>query len=308
MPHRQFSNREAGFKKMLHFIDQYAKYHSIEGTWLFCLEHTGLYVLPICSFLQQHALNYVLQSALVIQRSLGIRRGKTDRLDAADITRYAFLHQQDLRPSYLPSERLLEIKHLLAFRARLIKSKNSFSVAAKEIAEFSKATSQVLPSSDQLCSQIIAMIKDVEKQILVLIRASPQLRALFDLITSVKGVGLIVGAHLLVYTNGFTAFQCPRQFACYIGIAPFPHRSGGAIKRPDRVSHLANKKLKTIISSGALSARRWDKQLNAYFERKVGEGKNPFLVQNNIKNKFVQRIFAVVKRGTPYCELHQHLA
>ena len=51
-----------------------------------------------------------------------------------------------------------------------------------------------------------------------------------------------------------------------------------------------------------------DKGLKAYYERRLAEGKNKFSIQNAIRNKFVHRIWAVVKRGTPYVELSQFRA
>ena len=111
---------------------------------------------------------------------------------------------------------------------------------------------------------------------------------------------------MLVYTVGFTAFGSSRQFATYIGLAPFAHRSGTSLNIPARVSFLAHKKLKGDISCGAASAMRFDQQLKVYYHRKIAEGKNKFVVQNAIRNKFIHRIFAVVKRGTPYVELDTH--
>ena len=305
MPHGRFFNGTSGFKKMLAFIKTYQAKHQVQGQWLFCMEHTGVYVLPLCCFLEEQSLDYVLQSALVIAKSLGLRRTKSDPADAASITRYAFLHRDELRLSRLASARLLKIKDLLSFRSRLVKANKGLKVAATELSAFAKNSSIVRPMSDQVCGQLSTHIKQVEHTIRNLIKECQNLNATFELITSLKGIGLIIGAHLLVYTNGFTAFQNARQFACYIGIAPFQYASGSSVKKPDRVSHLANKKLKTLISCGALNARRFDKQINAYYHRLVENGKNPFLVQNNVKNKLVQRIFAVVKRGTPYVELEQ---
>ncbi len=54
---------------------------------------------------------------------------------------------------------------------------------------------------------------------------------------------------------------------------------------------------------GALNAIKYDSELKEYYERKVKEGKNKMSVINIIKNKMVGRVFAVVKRGTPYVEL-----
>ncbi len=117
-----------------------------------------------------------------------------------------------------------------------------------------------------------------------------------------KGASLVIGAALLVYTLGFTAFSSSRKFAVYIGLVPFGHQSGTTLNLPARVSHLAHKQLKAYISNGACSAMQHDRELKAYYQRRLAEGKNKFVVQNAIRNKFLHRIFAVVKRGTPYVE------
>lgn len=305
MPHERFFNKERGFKKMLVFITHYAKQHLITEDWLFCMEHTGLYGDPLCRFLEAKSLTYLVQSGKAISNSLGLRRGKSDKADSADIARYAFLHQDELNPSQLPSQTLLTIKHLLSLRSRLVKAKKGFKVAATELKAFADTDPIVGQISDHACVELSTQIKKVEQRIEHLIQTAEKLNSIFELLISIKGIGLIIAAYLLVYTNGFTAFKTARQFACYIGIAPFEYSSGSSIKRPDRVSHLANKKLKVLISAAAISAIRFDKQIKVYYNRRIEEGKNAFLVQNNVKNKLVHRIFAVVKRGTPYAELNQ---
>ena len=108
---------------------------------------------------------------------------------------------------------------------------------------------------------------------------------------------------MLVHTHTFTAFKDARQFACYCGIAPFEYASGTSIKGKTKVSHLANKKLKSLLNMAALNAVRFDSELKAYYERRVKEGKNKMCVLNIIRNKLVSRVFAVVKRGTPYVDV-----
>lgn len=310
MPHQRFDNDTKGFKQMIRFIRDHAKCYQVKGQWLFCMEHTGVYVLPLCRFLERQGLDYVLESALQISKSLGIRRGKSDKADAADIARYLFLHQGEVKPYRLLSDTLLKIKNLLRLHDRLTKSHVAFETAAKELEGFSgkdlnKAVSQV---SAQAMSNLKTQLSIVDQYILELIKSSEELHRLYLLVTSIKGVGFIIGANLLVYTNGFQSFSTARQFACYIGLAPFGHSSGTSVKRPDKVSNLANKRLKALLSNGAMSAIRYDPEIKAYYLRKIEEGKNPFLVHNNVKNKLVQRIFAVVKRGTPYVELSKFRA
>lgn len=58
----------------------------------------------------------------------------------------------------------------------------------------------------------------------------------------------------------------------------------------------------------SLNAVRADNQLKLYYQRKKAEGKNALLVLNAVRNKLLQRIMAVVDRGTPYVQLAQHIA
>jgi hypothetical protein len=54
-----------------------------------------------------------------------------------------------------------------------------------------------------------------------------------------------------------------------------------------------------------MSALRWDKEIKAYYERKLKEGKNKMSVINAIRNKLLLRIFAVLRDQRPYVENYQ---
>ena len=56
---------------------------------LFCMEHTGIYGRAIHHFLQDHQQSLWLESSLQIKRSLGIQRGKNDKIDSFRIATYA---------------------------------------------------------------------------------------------------------------------------------------------------------------------------------------------------------------------------
>lgn len=98
------------------------------------------------------------------------------------------------------------------------------------------------------------------------------------------------------------------QFACYSGVAPFEYQSGTSIRGRTKVSNFAQKKLKSLLNLGALSAKRHDVELKNYFERKVAEGKNKMLVVNAIRCKILARAFAVINRGTPFVNTQKFAA
>ena len=49
-------------------------------------------------------------------------------------------------------------------------------------------------------------------------------------------------------------------------------------------------------------------EYKTYYERRTKEGKNKMSTLNIIRNKLIFRIFAVVKRGTPYVDLSKFAA
>ena len=83
-------------------------------------EHTGIYSYPLSLFLQENDLSFVLVPGLEIKRSMGIQRGKNDKVDAKRIALYAYRRLNELKPSELPSETIVSLKRLLALRDHLV--------------------------------------------------------------------------------------------------------------------------------------------------------------------------------------------
>jgi transposase len=94
---------------------------------------------------------------------------------------------------------------------------------------------------------------------------------------SVKGVGPVIAAFMLVTTNNFISFENGRKYACYCGIAPFDNASG-KYQGKTKVSHLANKRVKGLLSSAAIIAYKWDPEVKSFYERKNIEGKHPMQI------------------------------
>ncbi|MGC9341997.1 MAG: transposase [Bacteroidales bacterium] len=125
----------------------------------------------------------------------------------------------------------------------------------------------------------------------------------YQLIQTIKGIGPVLAKYLMIYTENFTRFSCAKKFACYAGIAPFEYSSGSSVKGRTRVHRMANKHLKSLLNMSALSVIRIRGEYKQYYERRTEEGKNKMSTLNIIRNKLVLRVFAVVKRQTPYVDL-----
>ena len=306
--HRVYANTKAGISTI--FKDLRKQTRTKGPEWLLCLEHTGVYGMPLTAAIAEAGLDHALLPAAVIQRSMGLKRGKNDKADSHDIARYAKLHEPEIKLSTFPEKVLIRLKLLLSLRERLLNARTILGNGCKESEAFIDAATvkDIVRVSRSEIKHLIKKIEEVDTLIHELIASDEELSKTYALVTSVPGIGPQTASHLIVTTRNFTTFDSARQMACYAGVAPFEYSSGSSIRGRTRVSHLANKKLKSLFSLGALNAKRVDKELGLYYKRKVGEGKNAMSVMNAIRNKLIGRVFATVKRGTPYVPLMQHAA
>ena len=66
--------------------------------------------------------------------------------------------------------------------------------------------------------------------------------------------------------------------------------------------------MKSLLNMAAISAIQNDPELRNYYQKRLQNGKNKMSTINIVRNKIIHRVFAVVKRGTPYVELNQFAA
>lgn len=292
-------NDHSGLVKLEEFFKK--NHLNLEET-LFCMEHTGIYCRLLSQYLIEKKCHVWLEMPVQILRSLGMQRGKNDRVDAKRIAEYACLKRDKAVLWEPPREVVLQIHDLLTLRDRLIASENSLKQPIKEFREAGfKETADLIESkcSDSL-KALDKEIKQIEKYLDKLIHNDSNLKRLYKLATSIPGIGKITALAVLCFTNEFKFYTNAKQLACYCGIAPFEYTSGTSLKGKAKVSHFANKKLKKLLHMAAMSTISKENEFSSYYARKVGEGKKKMLVLNAIRNKIIHRLCAVISRGTPY--------
>jgi transposase len=299
--YEQFENSIKGFIVLENWLKDTGVFSYEQA--LFCMEHTGIYTREFVSFLMSRGAKVWMESALHLKRSMGMTRGKNDKIDSLRIARYAMTNQDRAKLLTLSGKTLQLVKDLMSNRDRINKSYQSVRVSISEMERVDKQTAKELNKANQPALKgLLKTKKAIEKRILELIIADEELKVLYSLITSVKGVGAVLATELIIYTQAFTRMDNGKQLACYCGVAPFSHTSGTSVRGRMGTSNFANMNLKSTLHLAALSSTRYVPDIKAYYERKVGEGKSKMSVINAIRNKILQRVLAVVKRGTPYVD------
>ena len=100
---------------------------------LFWCENTVICVSNLISWSVEHSYQLWVEKAIQIKRSIGMQRGKNDKVDAHRIVMYAFRYHDQVVIFERPRQEVEELKHLLTTRQRLTKQKKQLEVPLKEL-------------------------------------------------------------------------------------------------------------------------------------------------------------------------------
>jgi len=305
---KTFENSKKGFRNLIKWVNTNSDYSANET--LFIYEYTGLYSYQLAVFLTECDLPFTLVPGLAIKRSLGISRGKDDRIDATKIALYGYRLREELTPQKLPSKAIIKLKRLLTLRERLVKQRAGYKGSLKEQKSvlLKKDNLILFDTQEKMIKTLTKGIDKIDSEMQEIIKADRELETIYKLVKSVKGIGTQTTLFLIAYTDGFTKFKNSRKFASYCGIAPFPNSSGSSIRGKTKVSHLANKKIKSLLDLCAKTSIQYSPEMKAFYQRRVNQGYNKMSTINIIRNKLLARAFAVVRRRVPYVDILKYAA
>jgi len=265
---------------------------------VFGMEVTGVYGLTLMNTLTKMKGKVVVEPATKIKNSLGIVRGKNDKLDAARIARYLIKNLQELK-LWTPRRLIIdELDSLSTLRDRIVRVNSILNVPLDEDDGF--INHEISDSNRKLCAPTISgcqqLILDIETRIKTKWKNDERCNRLMEIMLSVKGIGNVTALEMLIRTNEFKSITTSRAFASYCGVAPFECTSGTSGKKISRVSPLANKHIKSLLHNCARTCIGYDQEIKAYYRRRVEvDKKNKMSVINAIKFKIICRVFACVR-------------
>ncbi len=268
---------------------------------ILCAENTGSYGNLLVFLSNQLNVKIALVAGYTIKHSSGLIKGKSDPIDAKRIREYGERFFDKLQFTTYDSEELIALKSLYSLRSQYVKSRklllqNEHSRSKDPIQNV--ATQNLRRKS---LERIDTEIEEVENEIASIIASCENLKENYDLVQSIKGIGPVIATELIIKTGNFKRIDTARKAASYAGVCPFPNESGKMLGKR-KTSPFADKKLKSLLYMGTKSAVKHNKEYKLYYERKELEGKPYFLIMNNVANKMLRTIYAVVKSKIPYSE------
>lgn len=262
-------------------------------------EHTGVYgsLLLFLATCLNHRFAFV--SGYEIKHSLGLAKGKSDKIDARRIRNYGERFFDKLRFVEYETPEMNELREIHVLRAQLVKERKMLETHMGEKTEQPYTSLLANKVATNHVQNLNKTIKQLEDAMLEIINESEDLSKTFELVTSIKGIGPVTTCEMIIKTGNFHKIDSARKAASFAGTCPFPDSSGKNVKK-DKTSHMADKSLKTLLFMCAMNAKMHNKELKLYYERKQMEGKPHFVIMNNIANKLLRIVYSVVKNETKY--------
>lgn len=309
---KSFSNDDNGAKALIRWIKQNLPDGTTLSDVLVCGEHTGSYSLLLPRRLYDAGIDCWIENALCIKYGSGrIVRGKTDPADAVMIAEYArTFYQKSLRLFVPESPVLSELREYNDLRHRLVNEQKAL-ICKKRDAETRlkakpecKAILMNLQLLDEQLAYLKEQIQEVDREMQALIVSDEKLHRMYEIITSIKGVGPVTAIVLIILTRGFTTFDSRRALVCYLGIAPFKSESGTSVQNGSHRSRQVDSYYSGLLYMVAISAIIWNPEIANYRNRLLQKGKPKLVIINNVKNKLITKIWAMVKNDTLYDPNH----
>lgn len=293
----EFPNDFDSLPKFLHWLQEH---HLLPENCILCMEATGVYNEVLAHFLVVNHYRLAIQPPLEVKKAFKPVGHKSDPVDSAQISEYAYRYFDKLT-FWQPRDEILEqIKVLLTAREQFTEQVIAHRNALHALERKKIRTSLAEKAHQETIQQLRKHIEDLESEIRRLVDQDPDFKNLVGLLISIPGVGFLLAAHLLVLFESAQELPTAKQLSAYLGICPYENTSGSSVYSPPTSRHYGPPTIRKLLRLATLSLRTHNEEFRRYFDRKVAEGKPKQLVLNNMANKLLKIICAVCRSSTPF--------
>lgn len=255
------------------------------------LEATGGYERPLVAALAVAGLPVMVVNPRQVRdfaKALG-RLAKTDPLDAEVLMHFA----QAVQPEY----RALPDAQTRALEALVIRRRQLLAMLVAERQRLRLAPAVVRRELRVHIAFLVKRLKDTDRHLGQALRASPLWREREALLRPVTGVGPVALATLCASLPELGHLN-RRQIAALVGVAPFNCDSGRL--KGQRHCWGGRADIRAVLYMAALSAKRFNPVIRAFYERLIAAGKPPKVALTACMRKLLSILNAIARDRTAW--------
>ena len=298
-----FDNNPSGFETFLSWLDK----HGILPEYsVICMEATGVYGENLSYWLVARGFKTVIEHPLKVKRAFLTKGHKTDKIDSKKIAEYAYRHVDKLKFWTPPAKIIEQIKVLLSTREQFVKQRTANNNALKALKRKKIQTPLANRLYQQTISRLDKQIQQIEKEIRNLIDKDSFFKNTLNNLEAIPGVGLLLTANFLVTTNGFSTEMATnyKKAAAFLGVCPYQYESGTSKYRNPTSVKYGPKRMRKLLHLASRSNMAHNSSFCLYASIKSSQGKNNRIILNNMCNKLLKIMCAIIRTGKPYVYNH----
>ena len=281
----------------LETLQQRLRRHGCQpASTLVVMEATGTYWMRVARTL--HLAGYAVsvinpRQAHHFAQAL-LKQAKTDAIDAQTLAQLAALLQP--APWQPPGEVWEEVYQRLVERDNLVQMRQMLRNQLHALRQWPHIAQAVVARKQQLLDAMQQQIDAIDRELERLLRNEDQWAAAAANLRSIKGIGLLSTAWLLVITNGFTTCDDAEPLVSYLGLAPHPCESGTSRRGHRRVGHAGHARARRVLYQASISASRYNPFIKAFYDRLIARGKPVKVARCAAARKLVHLAWAVATK------------
>lgn len=291
--HRVFANTAEGFAT----LDAWLHSFGLEASFVrVCLEATGSYsdAIALDLFTRGYTVCVLNPAVLVDYRRSQEIRSKTDKLDAQLLARYA----QEKQPrAYQPhSAEILTLRGLLHHRDDV----QHMLRQERNRLEAGRMTDDIKARVLNHVQYLQAEFKTTEREIKAYLKTHPDLKAVWQRLQTIPGIGWLTAARLLAHLGEIARFDKVGSLVSLAGLAIKEQSSGSSVHGKAQIDRHGRKDLRQTMFMSALVAKRVSPHMQAWATRLQAQGKPKKIVLVAIMRKLLHIVYGVWKNEHDY--------
>lgn len=291
LPAREFANDADGVEAFVAWARQAAAQAPVDGI---CVESTGRLAFTLVEALAGRiAPVSILNPRLAknFRQALGLRE-KTDRVDACVLALYGA--QMKPNATQIQGESQRELRELNRHFSRL-----STVLTATRQQLLDTPSEPIRASLRRTEEHLEFELQSIQKQMEEIIEADAALSEDAERILTIKGIGKRT-VHVLLAELGDLRAYTRAELIGFTGLFPKRYESGTSVHRRPHLAKEGGGRVRKALYLCAMSARKHNPQMRAFFERLRQEGKPPMLALGALMRKLLLLARTLLVQNTDY--------
>lgn len=260
------------------------------------LEATGSYsdAIALDLFRRGYTLSVLNPAVLVDYRRSQNIRSKTDKLDAHLLALYA-QEKQPRAYKPLPAE-MVTLRALLHHRDDV----QHMLRQERNRLEAGRMTDAIKGRVLQHVQDLQAEVKTTQREITAHFTAHAPLKAIWQRLQTIPGIGWLTAARLLAHLGEIERFDKVGSLVSLAGLAIKEQSSGSSVRGKAQIDRHGRKDLRQTMYMSALVAKRVSPHMHAWAQRLQAQGKPKKIILVAIMRKLLHIVYGVWKSEQDY--------